>query len=173
LPSEGTRDEVWHDALVQRSSDEIKRYLVRRLSGDLHTAEELLQETFLTAWRKRAELTDDPIRWLYVTARLLLQNYRRQQRKRTILDLGAVELPMRHATASADNNEYPDLAKALRGLSENDRFILDCRYYEGLTDEQIALRLDLNPAAVRKRVSRALMRARKLLPEHWDPDAKG
>lgn len=173
MPSDEARDEAWHDALVQRHSEAIKRMLARKLAGDIHTAEEILQETFLTAWLKRHDLTEDPIRWLYVTASLHLENHRRYQRRRQTVDLNAVEIPLRYAAAAADQTDHLDLRKALAPLSEKDKAIIDYRFYESLTDEQIALRLDLSPVTVRKRISRALGRARALLPPDWDPDARG
>jgi RNA polymerase sigma-70 factor (ECF subfamily) len=173
LPSEEARDEAWHDALVKRYSDPIKKMLARKLNGDHHAAEELLQETFLTAWLKRHDLTEDPIRWLYVTANLHLENHRRYKRRRPTVDLGAVEIPVRYAAPAADQTDHLDLRKALAKLSEKDRQIIDFRYYACMTDEQIAALLDLTEATVRKRVSRALSRARALLPADWDPDARG
>lgn len=173
MPSDEARDEAWHDALVKKHSDLIKKMLARKLNGDLHTAEELVQETFLTAWLKRHDLSEDPLRWLYVTANLHLENLRRYKRRRPTVDLGAVEIPMRYAAAAADQTDHLDLREALKKLSEKDRQIIDLRYYASMTDEQIAALLDLTEATVRKRVSRALNRARALLPAGWDPDARG
>jgi RNA polymerase sigma-70 factor (ECF subfamily) len=54
---------------------------------------------------------------------------------------------------------------ALAGLSEADREILLMRTFEGLSFEEVALMLGIEPPAARKRHGRALLRLHKLLSE--------
>lgn len=55
--------------------------------------------------------------------------------------------------------------QAIGELADNDREILLMRTFEGLTYEEIACVLDIEPAAARKRHGRALLRLHKLLTE--------
>ena len=55
------------------------------------------------------------------------------------------------------------LRQAMAGLSEQDREVLLLRGFEGLTNEEAGLILGIEPAAVSKRYTRALLRLRKLM----------
>jgi RNA polymerase sigma-70 factor (ECF subfamily) len=55
------------------------------------------------------------------------------------------------------------LQQAMAGLSEHDREVLLLRGFEGLTNEEAGLILGIEPAAVSKRYTRALLRLRKLM----------
>jgi RNA polymerase sigma-70 factor (ECF subfamily) len=53
--------------------------------------------------------------------------------------------------------------QGMAGLSEEDREVLLLRGFEGLTNEEAGLILGIEPAAVSKRYTRALLRLRKLM----------
>jgi RNA polymerase sigma-70 factor (ECF subfamily) len=59
---------------------------------------------------------------------------------------------------------------ALAGMSEADRDILFMRNYEGLSYDEAASILDIDPAAARKRHGRALLRLHKLLSDELRPE---
>jgi len=50
------------DALYTAHRDDIWRYLRRRAASE---PEDLTTEVFLVAWRRRGELPDAPLPWLY------------------------------------------------------------------------------------------------------------
>jgi DNA-directed RNA polymerase specialized sigma24 family protein len=54
------------EALYAAHRDDIWRYLRRRAASE---PEDLTTEVFLVAWRRRAELPDAPLPWLYGVAR--------------------------------------------------------------------------------------------------------
>jgi RNA polymerase sigma-70 factor (subfamily 1) len=58
------------------------------------------------------------------------------------------------------------VAEAVAGLSEADREVLLMRHGEGLPFEEIAILLDIEAAAARKRFGRALIRLQKALADH-------
>jgi RNA polymerase sigma-70 factor (ECF subfamily) len=55
------------------------------------------------------------------------------------------------------------LRQAMAGLSEQDREVLLLRGFEALTNEEAGLILGIEPAAVSKRYTRALLRLRRLM----------
>jgi RNA polymerase sigma-70 factor (ECF subfamily) len=55
------------------------------------------------------------------------------------------------------------LQGVLRRLAEGDRAVVELRIFQGLPYEEIGRRLDIEPAAARKRYGRALLRLRTLL----------
>jgi RNA polymerase sigma factor (sigma-70 family) len=71
-------------------------------------------------------------------------------------------LLLARGSSPSDHLDKKDLAQrvqqALAGLTETDRELLLMRNYEGMQYEEIACILGIEPAAVRKRHGRALLR---------------
>src|SRR5690348_5889306 len=69
----------WFRAVYAARYPDVVRYGLRRLGG-LAAAEELAQEVFLVAWRRRREVPEAALPWLYGVGRRLLANHWRAQR---------------------------------------------------------------------------------------------
>ncbi|TDC38325.1 sigma-70 family RNA polymerase sigma factor [Micromonospora sp. KC213] len=73
------RGEEWFIEIYLAHYERIVRYGLRRLyDGDV--AAEVAQEVFVIAWRRRAEVPQDCLPWLYAVARRVLANNRRDGR---------------------------------------------------------------------------------------------
>ena len=115
------RDETWFAATYDRHRSAVVRYGLRRL-GDGDAAEELAQEVFVVAWRRRHDVPDHALPWLYGVARRLLANTWRAGRAAPDL----VEIP---ATLSAPDDadaraRVLDVRRALTELPDGDQEIL-------------------------------------------------
>src|SRR5256885_6144674 len=75
----GTRDEDWFSTLYAIQYPYIVKYGRRRLD-DPDASVELAQEVFVVAWRRRTEVPDRSLPWLYGVARRLLANHWRARR---------------------------------------------------------------------------------------------
>src|SRR2546421_10500342 len=75
----GTRDEDWFTPLSAIQYPSILKYGRRRLD-DPDASVELAQEVFVVAWRRRTEVPDRSLPWLYGVARRLLANHWRARR---------------------------------------------------------------------------------------------
>src|SRR5687767_7764122 len=75
----GDRGEAWFAVLYAAHRRDVIRYGLRRL-GDAGAAEELAQEVFVIAWRRRTRLPEPGLPWLYGVARRVLANDRRRHR---------------------------------------------------------------------------------------------
>lgn len=145
------RDE-WLDELFRSCADRVLAYLLHRT--DRETAQDVLQEVFVTAYRKADELPEPPIGWLLGTARRLLANDNRGARRRD-------ELARRLAThrpAAGDPDDSPAavaVGEALAGLSANDREVLTLSAWYGLSGEEAARALGCSPSAYAVRLHRA------------------
>jgi RNA polymerase sigma-70 factor (ECF subfamily) len=120
------------------------------------------------AWRRLADVpADDPLPWLYATARNLVLAEARRRSRRTVL-----REP--EATAPAPDLHELDqhLEQALRSLKPLDREALLLIAWEDLTPSQAARSLGLNPTAFRVRLLRARSRLRANL-DAAAADARG
>jgi RNA polymerase sigma-70 factor (sigma-E family) len=123
------------------------------LTGDRESARDLVQEVLTRALIKwdRIEAVDQP----YAYVRRMLTNehlsWRRRRRVPTV--------PLRDEPGpSVDPPPPPDdeMWRLLAGLPRQQRAVLVLRYYEGLTDREIAGVLGCRPVTVRSNASRAL-----------------
>jgi RNA polymerase sigma-70 factor (ECF subfamily) len=158
------RDAAWHDALCNTYAQSIMQMLARQLNGDFNLAGDLVQETFITAWRKREKVPDDPGAWLYTTARNHLQNYRRSALRHQHEPLGDHDVVDMSATSQiAEVDEHQRLKLLLNQLSATDREVILLTYIDNLNTIEIAAILAITPAAARKRLSRARRQIQKAL----------
>ena len=104
------------EALYAAHRDDIWRYLRRRAASE---PEDLTTEVFLVAWRRRGELPDAPLPWLYGVARKVLANHRRGAVRRDALAERAEAHAAPFAPDPADAaGVRADLVRALAGLRE-------------------------------------------------------
>lgn len=136
--------------------------LCLRMSGDPSLAEELVQETFVRAWRKLGSFRGASAfsTWLHrVTVNVVL-GHRRSADRREIQVSGPVEdaAPDRVA-ATAHPGQTIDLERAISGLPEGARAVFILHDVEGFHHEEIS-----GIAGIAVGTSKAqLHRARKLL----------
>lgn len=136
----------------------------RLLTGDVASAEDLVQDAIVHAWSRRQSGADIDRLEAYVRRAVLngyLDRVRKERGWRDRMRLvGAprpVESPERGAVDRAD------VASALTRLSPRERACVVLRYYEDLTVPQIAARLDVSDGAVKRYLSDALRRLGPLL----------
>jgi len=147
-------------AAVLRHLGAVTAYAQRRGSSD---ADALAAEVMTIAWRRLAAVPkDDPLPWLYATARNLVLAERRSNR--TGAELGQVE-----ARTVEPISLDPELDRALRALSATDREALLLVAWEDLTPTQAAHALGINATAFRVRLLRARRRLQALLADDVRP----
>jgi RNA polymerase sigma-70 factor (ECF subfamily) len=158
--------------LFEAHRDTVFRFLYR-LSGNRHDAEDLVQDTFVRLWRKRAQFRGDGS----------VEGYLRRIAYRTFLNARA-RLSRPHGTVEeiqpVDGNPDPSesasraelkgflLAHVRRAVDDlppswRDPFVLF--RYEGLKLREIADTLGITPKAAEIRVARALERVASRLRE--------
>lgn len=143
-----------------------------RILRDARDAEDVLQETFVQAWRdaRRFDATRASVRsWLFTIARsraLDRWRSRRSFEKRVattdasaLAGAAAAEDPV----AAADVRDF--VARALSRLNENEQAVLKLAYFEGLTQEEIAARLNEPLGTVKSRTRSGLAKLRAIAAE--------
>jgi RNA polymerase sigma factor (sigma-70 family) len=140
----------------------VTAYARRRGSRD---ADGIAAETMSIAWRRLPDVPrDEPLPWLYATARNLLLAERRAARRSTAFDGPEASVP-----APELRGLDPQLDRALRSLGPSDREALLLVAWEELTPTEAAHALGLNPTAFRVRLLRARRRLRAALEEERRP----
>ncbi len=142
-----------------------------RLSNDAHAAEDLTQETFLRAWRRRGRLREPrALRvWLLrITANLWRDQVRR--RRLPVARAGPLEeAPLAPApTAERVLAGREDLARALEALAAlppRQREVLYLSACEGLTCAEVAEVLGLSTDAAKASLSLARQKLRQQLDD--------
>jgi RNA polymerase sigma-70 factor (sigma-E family) len=130
------------------------------LTGDRGAAEDLAQAALArayVAWR-RVSHADDPDAYL---RRILINASNRRFRRHRV-----TEQPGDPPETAVDGpaelvSERTSLLAALRQLPPRQRAVVVLRYWEDLTDAQIAAALGCSPGTVRSQLSRALTKLRE------------
>jgi RNA polymerase sigma factor (sigma-70 family) len=138
-------------------------YVLRRTSSR-EDAEDVVAETFLTAWRRLEQVPDGSGArpWLYGVARNTLANQRRGERRRKRLTGWLRTEPTSPQTVDA-GSEVAWVAAAFARLRDCDREVLALAAWEGLDPGEIAVVLGCSRNAARIRLYRARRRlAREL-----------
>ena len=154
--------------------ESVMRY-ARSLTRDASDADDLVQETYLRAFRawKTFDMTSDPRRWLFAICRhAFLRNRQRESRIVSVdedLELDALAAVQLHNSARDEGlnalfdrvDLKPAVAKALAALSDAHRMIVVMVDIDGLGYAEAAEELGLPIGTVRSR----LFRARRLLQQ--------
>jgi RNA polymerase sigma-70 factor (ECF subfamily) len=155
--------------------------LALKMLGERNTAEEIVQEAFWRVWKRgstfelqRGQFTG----WLFGIVHNLAIDEMRRRRVRpntvstdveddAILDLPDVNMDVAESAFSSVTGEQVRLA--LKNLPEAQRRVLELAYFEGLTHQEIATRLNEPIGTIHTRARLALQKLREsLMPLRLD-----
>jgi RNA polymerase sigma-70 factor (ECF subfamily) len=141
----------WFRAYASR----VLAYLLHRSDAD--TAQDVLQEVFVIAFAKAAEVPDPPLGWLFGTARRVLSNRRRGVRRQDAL----IDRLFANVGGDPESEDYElkhAFAQCLATLKLADREVLTLTGWYGLTPQQAAEALGCSTSAYAVRLHRARTR---------------
>lgn len=159
-----------YEALVNALHTDIYRYAYW-LVKDKAVAEDIVQETFLRAWKSLDSLKDEKAAKSWLITILRRENARRFERKQfDLVDMDDVSLAD-DGPSNETEIEHRELRRLMAGLSEEYREPLMLQIMFGYSGDEIAAQLDLNKNTVMTR----LFRARNQLKEALDKanDSRG
>ena len=130
--------------------------------------EEIVQDTFLTLWRKAADIMlaeTSMLPWLLVTCRNFGMNAVRRAARNRAEELGdgthRADVVREHDDAEAARDDLRWVLDEIERLEPIDRQVCELCLVEGLPYAEAARRLDLSVGAVKQRVSRSRARLKK------------
>lgn len=148
--------------------------LAALLVDDVTLAEEIVQDAFVATARRRhaADVWNDDATPAYLR-RAVVNKARSQLRKRRVrrAHLRSVSAPESAPAAEVDalrTAETDRVMAALARLPERQRQVVVLRYYEDLSEAEIADVLDISPGTVKTHASRGLSTLESLLDDRHD-----
>lgn len=141
-------------------------YAMRHTDAD--TAQEVLSETFLVAWRRLPDVPADALPWLLVVARNTLSNQRRSRLRQSRMQHEMERLhELAGSAPGADDTvaDRRDLLAALAALPPTQREALLLVAWDGLSPGEAARVAGCSASAFHVR----LFRARRQLQSHEGP----
>ena len=131
------------------------------LTGNPHDAADLVQtvlEKVGSRWRGQRDFCDEPLAYVRkAMANAHVSRWRRTRRENLV-----AELPD-SAVVQFDRLDNEPLWQALRGLPPRQRAVIVLRYYEGLSEAEIAETLGVTKGTVKSQASKALVTLRSSL----------
>lgn len=131
------------------------------LTGNPHDAADLVQtvlEKIGSRWLGRRAFCDEPLAYVRkAMANAHVSHWRRTRRESLV-----AEMPD-NAFEQFDRLDHEPLWQALRGLPPRQRAVIVLRYYEGLSEAEIAEALGISKGTVKSQASKALSTLRSSL----------
>jgi RNA polymerase sigma-70 factor, ECF subfamily len=158
--------------VVERHSQELFR-LAFRLTGNEDDAEDIVQETFLRAYRAfdRFENRAQVGTWLFRIAANCALDLLRRGRKRKPRE-ASEDIPSPQAgpeRLAMDRQLQGRIARAMAALTPQERVAFTLRHFEGQSIEEISATLKVGVSAAKQAVFRAVQKLRRAL----DPAQEG
>jgi RNA polymerase sigma factor (sigma-70 family) len=142
-------------------------YAYARRRCDAVTAQDVVADTFLVAWRRFAEVPDPPLPWLLVVARNTVANRYRSATRQLRLETTLGQLESVAATgADRDVLERETVLSALAQLTELEREAVLLVAWDGLDNRQAAAVAACSVRAFEVRLSRARARLARSMQAH-------
>ena len=154
--------------LYTRHATALRGY-VERFCPDRASADDIVQETFIRAWRHLPQLSADdrPVRpWLFRVARNLLTDADRAAKSRPVTVQAQPDEDVRDDTRLDQVLDRQLVTDALRHLSPAHRMVLVETFYRGGTTAAVADQLGIPHGTARSRIHYALQALREQLHDY-------
>ncbi|HKR98995.1 MAG TPA: sigma-70 family RNA polymerase sigma factor [Candidatus Dormibacteraeota bacterium] len=150
------------NALYSVCAAPVYAYACRRVGLD--GAEDVVADTFAVAWRRLDSVPEPALPWLLATARRVIANRARGERRRLrLFERMRSEARWQPQVVDADAGHFADVMNALGTLSPREREAILLVAWDGLSGAEAAAAAGCSRAAFAVRLHRARRRLRKQL----------
>lgn len=136
------------------------------LTGHAQDAEDLVQTALVKVVPQWHRIADDPEPYV---RRVLVNESVSRWRRRRWREESTGEVP-EDLSGAPDHDELMSVRAALAGLAPRQRAVVVLRYYEGMTEREIAAVLGIATGTVKSQARDALARLRVMLPPVAESD---
>lgn len=166
-----TGDQAAFAELFRRHLKAVYNYAYR-LTASQHVAEDLTSNVFLTAWRKRAQVTlvnDSALPWLYTVTSNLARDEFKSSRRRLRLARKMFEPPVSedHADSAVrrvdSESNFHRLVEAIRQLPASQRRAIELCLLGDMPQPDAAQVLGISEVTLRSNLSRGRARLREMV----------
>jgi len=137
----------------------VEAFVWRRTGEDV---DDVVQQVFVTAWRRLDDVPDEPRAWLLTVARNVLLNQNRAGRRRTALAVRVTSTIKVPTSNDAAPDDHDVLRAAWARLTDDEREILALTAWDDLTAAEAAQVLGITRPACAMRLTRARRHLREL-----------
>lgn len=155
--------------IVEANSPDLLAFFLRRVERS-EDAADLLGDALLVIWRRAESIPTDNLEarlWMFGIARNLVTTHGRTIRRRSALQ----DKLRRQLGGPEDSGHWDDpldVRALISRLSETDQEIIRLTYWDGFTQKQAALILEMPEGTLRSRHHRARESLRRMLTEDAD-----
>lgn len=164
--------EVEFSAFVAECSTPLLRTASLLCSGDVAAGEDLLQDALVEVYRRWSSIREPASREAYVR-RVLVRMASRRWRRRSVGEGRSLTLEDAPEASQFDAALAVDVRRALRALPAEQRAVIVLRYFEDLTEAQIAAVLQCPAGTVKSRAALGLRKMADLMGEQTETPSGG
>ncbi len=156
------------DSIV-KEYQQVLYYHIRRIVIDHDDANDVLQNTFLKAWRNIENFRGDSRikTWLYRIATNESITHLKAKKKRQFTDVEDIQNDLRHSLESGryiEGNEIQlKLQRAILTLPERQRLVFNMRYFDEMKYDEMAQILELSTGSLKASYHHAVKKIEKYL----------
>ena len=138
-----------------------------RLSGNQQTAEDLVQQTFLNAWRSRSQLRErsKSKSWLLTIARNQFLKLVRKSSPDLFSQWESETIDLVDSSSGPHDGLRLDIQQMLERLPVESRIVVLMFFFEGRSYKEISAELNLKMGTVMSRLARAKDRLRAMMSD--------
>lgn len=170
-----SRDEGALRSLYDRYSRRLY-HLALRITGDAHSAEEVLQDAFHAVWQRAAQFRPQggsAQAWLSgIVRHRAIDEVRNRWHRARQTEVGLDSLPDLQAAVGRGWEQLAglraDLRSALASLPFKQRQVIELAFFVGLSSPEIASRLDESVGTIKSRLRLALDKLRDAANAWWE-----